>query len=593
MQKKHQKNINGLLAKIQKDSDNLKAINDLENSKPNKFKINTKKKDIIYDLRLSGLKYDKDKGGTSLSDSLSIGLEYFDYVPAQEKIIQEKTNFTELGEKFFIGQEIKFCELAKRTTSLGQKIIFYSLMLIMFGFFAIYPTESGKSMVFLMNLSFIYFSYFRLKLFAQAKLLNFIDRLPIMNSDGTYEDKEYQSGGKDFDFSAHSSDNLKNYRDIEEVKFPTYTIMLPLYREEKIVISTLVKNIENIKYCKNKLKVLILIENHDQQTINFLAETILPNNFEIITVPPGYPQTKARACNYGLQFVQSQYLVIYDAEDRPDALQLRKSVDYFNAYAEKQKKNKFSASRLVCLQAYLNFFNEDESIITKLFSLEYFYWFNYIISSLSYCKALIPLGGTSNHFKVDFLKQIGGWDSYNVTEDADLGVRIVQNGGIVQVLQSYTMEEAPITVKAWLNQRSRWIKGYIQTFLVHMRQPFKIKQNLGSIFNIQLFLNIIGGTAILPVLNCLQLIIWVFWGNYDVYYISYLAFGLWYTGVLWVLYCIQIKLKKFRIIPLLLVIFYYILYIIAGIMALYSLIKKPHSWNKTDHGSSKSYYDIK
>ena len=202
---------------------------------------------------------------------------------------------------------------------------------------------------------------------------------------------------------------------------------------------------------------------------------------------------------------------------------------------------------------------------------------------------MIPLGGTSNHFDVEFLKAIGGWDSYNVTEDADLGVRIIQNGGVVQVLRSYTMEEAPITTIAWLKQRSRWIKGYIQTFLVHMREPLVTKRNLRSSFNIQIFFNMIGGTATLPILTCIKAFLWIFSNQYDAFYLTYLAFGIWYSGILWIFCCIQVRLKKFSFNSLLWIFFYYGLYVIAGLMALYSLVKSPHSWNKTEHGCSKIY----
>lgn len=93
----------------------------------------------------------------------------------------------------------------------------------------------------------------------------------------------------------------------------------------------------------------------------------------------------------------------------------------------------------------------------------------------------IPLGGTSNHFPRRALEEIGGWDAYNVTEDADLGLRLARFGWRVEVLASTTWEEAPHRYRDWLGQRTRWLKGWIRTYCVHMRRPVRLLLELGPV----------------------------------------------------------------------------------------------------------------
>ena len=208
-------------------------------------------------------------------------------------------------------------------------------------------------------------------------------------------------------------------------------------------------------------KVLLLLEPDDPETLEAAKAAAPPDVVKFIVVPNGGPKTKPKACNVGLMFSRGEYLVIYDAEDRPEPDQLKKVVVAFEK----------SGPDLACVQAALNYYNAEENILTRMFTLEYSYWFDYMLPGLDALRLPIPLGGTSNHFRTAMLRQLGGWDPYNVTEDADLGIRASALGNRVQVINSTTYEEANKALGNWIRQRSRWIKGYMQTVLVHSRHP--------------------------------------------------------------------------------------------------------------------------
>jgi cellulose synthase/poly-beta-1,6-N-acetylglucosamine synthase-like glycosyltransferase len=191
--------------------------------------------------------------------------------------------------------------------------------------------------------------------------------------------------------------------------------------------------------------------------------------FEPVVIPEADITTKPRACNYGLLRAKGKYCVIYDAEDNPGKNQLKKAAITFSNAPED----------IACLQSKLNFYNAKENVLSKWFSIEYSYWYDYYLPGLDKTDAPIPLGGTSNHFRTNQLRELGGWDPYNVTEDTDLGVRLSRRNLKTQMLDSYTYEEATIKVPHWIRQRSRWYKGHVQTFLVHMRHPKKLLQDLG------------------------------------------------------------------------------------------------------------------
>lgn len=259
---------------------------------------------------------------------------------------------------------------------------------------------------------------------------------------------------------------------------PVVTILAPLFRDAGS-LPVLAQAIGALDYPPDKLDVKLLLEETDPETRAAAAALRLDERFEIVVIPRVDPQTKPKACNVGLQLARGEYVVIYDAEDIPEPAQLRKAARAFAGAGED----------LACLQARLNFYNGDENWLTRMFALEYAMWFGWLLPGLERLGAPIPLGGTSNIFRTRTLIDAGGWDPYNVTEDADLGLRLSRLGYRVAVLDSLTLEEANCRVGNWLRQRSRWLKGYLMTWLVHMRRPGRILRANGvaGFVAIQLF----------------------------------------------------------------------------------------------------------
>lgn len=249
---------------------------------------------------------------------------------------------------------------------------------------------------------------------------------------------------------------------------PPYTVLLPLHREE-VVLAGLVDTIHRLDYPAHRLQVLLLVEQDDDITRPALDRLELPPEFEVVLVPEGGPRTKPNACNAGLARATGELCVIYGAEDRPEVDQLRKAAAAFEAQPD----------RVVCVQAELAYWNPWTNWLTRNFAAEYALTFALALRGLDRFGLPIPLGGTSNHFRVDALRALGGWDPHNVTEDADLGVRIARRGWDVRIFDSVTYEEANSELGNWIRQRSRWIKGYCQTWLVHMRNPWRLLRELG------------------------------------------------------------------------------------------------------------------
>lgn len=257
---------------------------------------------------------------------------------------------------------------------------------------------------------------------------------------------------------------------LSDAELPIYTILIPAYNEPN-VIGKVINNLDELDYPKSKLEVLILLEEDDLDTLAAAKAMRPPEYVRILVVPSGHPQTKPRACNYGLAFAKGEFVVIYDAEDHPDPGQLREAVREFKQDEFERQFIDQDQEELVCTQAALNYFNADYNVITRMFSVEYSQWFDAMLPGLDDSGIPLPLGGTSNHFRTHELRQIGGWDPYNVTEDADLGLRAAADGLRVSTIQSVTWEEACSQTPAWIRQRTRWIKGYMITAAVNTRHP--------------------------------------------------------------------------------------------------------------------------
>jgi len=267
---------------------------------------------------------------------------------------------------------------------------------------------------------------------------------------------------------------------LDPATLPIYTILVPMYKEPEVA-QKIARAVTELDYPLDRLDVKLLLEEDDPETRKKIEEVMdqLPKCVEVIVcpkVPKGQPKTKPRACNWGLDRARGEFLVIYDAEDRPEGDQLKKAVAAFRTLEAAGGKN------IVCLQAKLNYFNARQNALTRFFTLEYTTWFDLFLPGLHAFRIPIPLGGTSNHFRTSVLKQLGGWDPFNVTEDCDLGIRMARQGYRTEVLDSTTWEEANSRTGNWIRQRSRWIKGYFQTHLVHTRTSFVPTFVLGALF---------------------------------------------------------------------------------------------------------------
>jgi cellulose synthase/poly-beta-1,6-N-acetylglucosamine synthase-like glycosyltransferase len=254
-----------------------------------------------------------------------------------------------------------------------------------------------------------------------------------------------------------------------DARLPTFSVLVPVYREEA-VIPGLVTAMRQLDYPPDRVEILFITEAHDHATRRALRATGLAQNMRIVSVPGGQPRTKPRALNYALQDARGILVAVYDAEDVPDRDQLRRAAAAFIN----------GGPRLACVQARLTIYNADQSFLSRQFALEYSALFRGLLPALAHLKLPVPLGGTSNHFRRDLLLKCGGWDPFNVTEDADLGIRLARFGYEVTVIQSETSEEAPARWRTWNGQRTRWIKGWMQTYLVHMRHPWKLWRDLGT-----------------------------------------------------------------------------------------------------------------
>ena len=366
---------------------------------------------------------------------------------------------------------------------------------------------------------------------------------------------------------------------LNELDLPIYSIMIPLYKEANKA-SDIVKNICNINYPKDKLDVKIIIEEDDLETRKAFSVLELPSHFDIILVPFSLPRTKPKAMNYALQLVRGKYLAIYDAEDRPEPLQLQKAVRAFRRLPEE----------CVCLQSRLQFYNSHENLLTRFLSLEYNIWFRHLLQGLDYFQIPIPLGGTSNHFKVESLRALFAWDPYNVTEDADLGIRIGIHGYKSHMLDSWTEEESLVDIRAWFFQRVRWIKGFIKTYIIYIknRPNNSIKKDLAT--HCFIFLPIYN-FVVLPWLICFGLyyyqVDWLRILFHQALIQSCIFYYLASSYVIFKNYTKGANTSIYDFIAILLLPFYFFLHTIASYIAIFELLRDPFKWNKTIHGTSK------
>ena len=376
-------------------------------------------------------------------------------------------------------------------------------------------------------------------------------------------------------------------RALDNRSLPVYSILVPVFKEAR-VIGTLLRSLRELDYPADKLDIILLFEEDDPETLA-AAKAVAPGaNVRFLTVPSAEPQTKPKACNVGLLFANGEFLVVYDAEDQPEPDQLKKAIIAFRR----------GPKSLVCVQAALNYYNWNENFLTRMFTLEYSFWFDYLLPGLDALGLPIPLGGTSNHFRASVLRDLGGWDPFNVTEDADLGIRAAMHGCRVGIINSTTYEEANKHLGNWLRQRSRWIKGYMQTALVFSRDPVALVRRAGW-RQASGFALLIGGTPLIFLIFPVSIALTLIWLITRTTLLEplfppvvlYLSLFNLLIGNALAIYVNMFAVFKRRLHMLVLFSlcnpFYWVLHSIASFKALGQLFTRPYYWEKTTHGLTR------
>ena len=373
---------------------------------------------------------------------------------------------------------------------------------------------------------------------------------------------------------------------ITDEMLPTYTVLVPLY-DEPDVLPTLVKGLAALDYPAHRLDLVLVLEKRDQSTIAAAARLTLPGNMRIVLVPPGGPKTKPKALNYALASAHSELVVVFDAEDRPEPDQLRRAV------AARDR----GGAHLACVQARLNVYNPEDGFFARQFALEYSALFDGLLPALERLRLPIPLGGTSNHFRLGVLREVGAWDPYNVTEDADLGIRLARMGYRTGTIASTTWEEAPNRRQVWLGQRTRWLKGWVQTWLVHMRHPIRLLLEVGpwQFLGLQVVMGgVLLSVLVFPVAGVALALTWLSGGFAKLGTTSFEAW-LWTAALANLVLGTAAPMTtaalavarrgRFRLLASVLWMpLYWLLISVAGYRALLDLARRPFYWEKTRHG---------
>ncbi len=365
---------------------------------------------------------------------------------------------------------------------------------------------------------------------------------------------------------------------------PRISVLVPLFKEARIS-KDLLKRLNRQRYPHPLLEVFLVLEDGDHITWNAVRETVLPDWIKVIKVPEyGELKTKPRALNYALNYCRGDIIGVWDAEDAPMADQL---FEVARAFANAPPK-------VACFQGVLDYYNPRATWIARCFTLEYASWFRIILPGIAKLGIIVPLGGTTMFVRRKVLEEIGGWDAHNVTEDADLGVRLCRAGYRTEMLASTTYEEANARVWPWIKQRSRWLKGFMMTYATHMRAPRQLLRDLGwkQFLGLQVFfLCSVGQFLFAPIL-------WSFWlvtfglphpsaGHVPGLWLSLAAAALVFFELLnqvtAILAAFASKRRSLALwAPCLL--FYYVMGAAAAYKALYEFVFRPFFWDKTHHG---------
>ena len=381
--------------------------------------------------------------------------------------------------------------------------------------------------------------------------------------------------------------NLKNVKPIEDFEtkdLPNYAVLVAMYKEAEVA-PQLISSLKKLNWPQTKLKVFLICEEDDTATQLALEAAGLPPNYRVISAPNYGPRTKPKALMYALPLVEAEFLVLYDAEDRPHPDQLLEAFHKFQV----------AGPKTACIQAPLEISNRKHSILTALFAFEYGALFRGLLPFLSRFNLFIPLGGTSNHFRLSILREVGGWDPYNVTEDADLGLRLHRYGYQTKTIDRPTLEDAPEELGIWLKQRTRWFKGHMQTWMISLRHPTTLISEIGwpSFIISQIML---GGIVVSALAHPILIASVVFVGALyafgtplstvfsPVAALDFINIALGYSAFMVLGYVSAKDDEKSGIWKRMLAIpSYWVLLSIAAWRALFQIVYAPHRWEKTPH----------
>ena len=371
-------------------------------------------------------------------------------------------------------------------------------------------------------------------------------------------------------------------------ELPDYTVLVPLFRETS-VLGQLLTALTSLNYPEDKLDIKLILEESDILMQRAIAGLRLPPRFEVIVVPSGLPRTKPRALNYALQYSRGELLTIFDAEDIPEPNQLRLAAATFASLPVD----------VACLQAQLLFYNPNENWLARQFTIEYASLFGLLLPALAAYRLPLPLGGTSNHFRTEVLRRAGAWDPFNVTEDADLGLRLARLGYETATIESRTYEEANTKTLNWLRQRARWLKGFLQTWLVLMRSPMRFMGEVGpaGFWVAQAMTLGIFGSALLHPICLAVMLLYFFLGpalpadaGLGTIIVAGLNLAVLVTGYMVTMIAGTRALRLLGIRGWVFAIatmpVYWLLMSVAAWLALWQFIVAPFHWNKTEHGLS-------
>jgi cellulose synthase/poly-beta-1,6-N-acetylglucosamine synthase-like glycosyltransferase len=369
---------------------------------------------------------------------------------------------------------------------------------------------------------------------------------------------------------------------------PRYSIFVALYREASQV-RALVTALDALEWPKDRREIFLVCEEDDAETRRAIDALPLPQGFHLVVCPDCQPRTKPKALNHALPLATGKFTVIYDAEDRPHPFQLREACERFSQ----------GGAELACLQAPLAIHNAGDNWLTAMFALEYETLFRGMLPALESMGAPFPLGGTSNHFRTETLRAAGEWDPWNVTEDADLGVRLARLGHRCGTLLLPTMEEAPTRLGVWLRQRTRWLKGWIQTIFVHTRNPAALVRELGwrktALFHLALSAIVLSALChpvflVLLAVELGKLATGHQSSGAEITMLAVAVFNLAAGYTTYAFFAHEIARRNSRrVLPLLFTLpLYWLLISAAGWRAAWQFVFDPFRWEKTEHGLANS-----